>query len=150
VDARHVVRVLLGPAGVVGRDQQLVMGDEPRRGVDKRAVHHEQARTVEVRLQPAPDELLEAGSRDGYAEEEEPEEDGQFVRVAEPAEVGGQLGRAREQVILGPEPALDSLGLVARGAQPASELGGRLQALGARRVGPPGRRDGADWLRVRG
>ena len=101
VDARHVVGVTLGPAGVVGRDQQLVVGDEPRRGVDELAVHHEQAGTVEVRPQPAPDELLDAGPRDGHAEEEEPEEDGQLVRVAESAEVGGQLGRAREQVILG-------------------------------------------------
>ncbi len=105
---------------------------------------------MEVRPQPASDELLEAGPRDGDAEEEEPDEDGQLVRVAESAEVGGQLGRAREQVILGPEPFLDSRGLVARRAELPGELGRRLRALGARRIGPPGRRDGADWLRVRG
>ena len=105
---------------------------------------------MEVRPQLIADELLEPGPRDGHSEEEEPEEDGELVRVAEPAEVGGQLGRAREEVVVGREPFLDSPGLVARRAELPGELGGRLRALGARRVGPPGRRDGADWLRVRG
>ena len=105
---------------------------------------------MEVRPQFVADELVEPGPRDRHSEEEKPEEDGELVCVAEPAEVGGQLGRAREEVVVGREPFLDSPGLVAGRAKMPGELGGRLRALGARRVGPPGRRDGADWLRVRG
>jgi hypothetical protein len=118
--------------------------------VDDLAVLHEQAGTMEVRPQFVADELVEPGRRDGHSEEEESEEDGQLVRVAEPSQVGRELGGARKEVVVGREPFLDSPGLVARRAELPGELGGRLRALGARRVGPPGRRDGADWLRVRG
>jgi len=92
------------------------------------------------------DELLDALARDGNAEQEEPEKHGQFVGVAEPSQVGRQLGRSRKELVAGREPLLDSVRLVAREPQQPSELDGSLGALDARRVGSRGRGEGAQYV----
>ena len=86
---------------------------------------------------------------DGNAEQEEPQQHGQLVRVAEPPQVRRQLGRTREELVARREPLLDPGGLVARDAQQPRELDRGLRALRARRIGPRGRGDGADGLRLR-
>ena len=83
---------------------------------------------------------------DGNAEQEESEKHGQLVRVAEPSQVRRQLRRAREELVAGRKPLLDPVRLVARIPKQPDELDRRLRALRARRVGAPGRGDGADWL----
>ena len=68
------------------------------------------------------DELVDALARDGNAEQEEPDEQRQLVRLAEPAQVGGQLGRPHEQLVPGREPPLDSSPFIARDAEQPSQL----------------------------
>jgi hypothetical protein len=47
VDAGDVIGVRVRSARVVGGDQQLVVGDDPRRAVDVLAVLDQEARAVE-------------------------------------------------------------------------------------------------------
>jgi hypothetical protein len=75
--------------------------------VDKQAGSHE------VHLQLPAHELLEPRAGDGNTEQEESEQHGQLIRVAEPSEVGRQLGRAGEELVPGCEPLLDSVRFVA-------------------------------------
>jgi hypothetical protein len=91
VDSGHVVGVPFRAAGMVGRDQELVVRDESGGAVDDLGVLREQARTRDVRPQLGPDELVEACACDGHPEEEEPEQYGQLVGVAEPSQVRRQL-----------------------------------------------------------
>jgi hypothetical protein len=150
VDARHVVGVLLHSSRLVGRDQELVVRHDPRRPVDEIAVLHEQGRARERRAEPFVHELVQARPFHRHAEEEEPQEHRELVRVAEPAQVGRQLRRPRQQLLSGGQPFLDPLAVVAGGTQPAREVDAVLDARGARRVRPPGRSDGADGLGSRG
>ena len=69
-------------------------------------------------------ELVEALARDRNAEQEEPDEHGQLVRVADPMQVRRQLGRSEQKVIAGGEPLLDSSCLVAREAESPRNLDG--------------------------
>ena len=70
------------------------------------------------------EELVEALARDRNAEQEEPDEHGQLVRVADPMQVRRQLGRSEQKVIAGGEPLLDSSCLVAREAESPRNLDG--------------------------
>ena len=88
------------------------------------------------------DELVETLARDGNAEQEEPDEQRQLVRVAEPSQVRGQLRRPREELVAGREPLLDLRRFVARGAEQPRELDAVLQGIRARgirsrRASPP-------------
>ena len=126
--ARDVVGVLFRRTRVVGRDQQLVVRDEPRRAVDRLGVRESRpaARGGPAAARPR---AVDARARNGNAEQKEAEQDGQLVPVAEPSQVGRKLGRAREQLVAGGEPLLDSVRLVAGGPQQPRELDGRLRAL---------------------
>jgi hypothetical protein len=114
--------------------------------VNRLGVLHEQPGAREACPQLCAHELVEARAWDGDAEEKEPEKHGQLVRVAEPSQVGRQLGRAGEELVAGREPVLDWVRLVARDPQQAGKLDGRLRALRPRRIRTPGRRDGTDGL----
>jgi hypothetical protein len=111
--AWHMVGVGFCSARMIGRDQQLVVRDEARRPVDDLGVLDEKLGSREARLQLRAHELIEACARDGNAKQEESEKHGQLVRVAESSQVGRQLGRAREELVAGCEPLLDSVWLVA-------------------------------------
>jgi hypothetical protein len=111
--ARDMVGVRFCRASMVGRDQQLVVRDESRRPVHDVGVANEQPGSREVRLQLRAHALVEPSACDGNTEQEESEQDGQLIRVAEPSQVGRQLGRAGEELIPGCEPLLDSVRLVA-------------------------------------
>ena len=79
-----MVGVGVGPARVVGGDQQLVVRDDPRSAVDVIAVLDQEAGAVEQLPELRADELAEPRAPDGDAEQEEPEQQRQRVRVAEP------------------------------------------------------------------
>ena len=112
VHARHVVGVRFCCARMVGRDQQLVVRDESRRPMDDLSVVDEKPGSREARPQLRADEIVESRARDGDAEQEEPQQHGQLVRIAEPPQVRRQLGRAREELVARREPLLDALRLV--------------------------------------
>jgi hypothetical protein len=76
-----------------------------------------------------PDEVSEAGSVDGDAEQEEPEEHGELVRVAQPSQVRRQLGRPREELVARREAFLDALRLVAGGPEQPRQLDRRPEIL---------------------
>ena len=137
--ARHVVGVRFWRARVIGRDQQLVVRDEAGRPVDDVGVLDEKPGSGEARLQLRAPTSSSTRARDGNAEQEEPEQHGELVRVAEPPQVRRQLGRAREELVAGREPLLDPVRLVAGDPQQPGELDRRSRALGARGVGAPGR-----------
>jgi hypothetical protein len=59
VHARHVVGVCFSCACMIGRDQQLVVRDDPRRAVDDLAVPDEKAGSCEPRSQLCAHELVE-------------------------------------------------------------------------------------------
>jgi len=111
--AWHMVGVCFCSARMIGRDQQLVVRDEARRPVDDLGVLDEKLGSRQARLQLRAHELIESCARDGNAKQEESEKHGQLVRVAEPSQVGRQLGRAREELVAGCQPLLDSVRLVA-------------------------------------
>ena len=97
---------------MVGRDQQLIVRDESRRPVNGVGVVDE-ARLPRGAPAVRAEELVEACAFDGNTEQEQSEQHGQLIRVAEPSQVGRQLGRAGEQLVPGCEPLLDSVRLVA-------------------------------------
>ena len=144
--ARHVVRVSFRCGRMIGRDQQLVVRDEPGGAVNDVSVVDEQSGSCESGAQLVVDELVEALACNGNAEQEEPEKHGQLVGVAEPSQVGRQLGRPREELVAGREPLLDSVRLVAREPKEPSELDGSFSALDARRIGSRGRGEGAQYV----
>jgi hypothetical protein len=109
-----MVGVRLCGARMIGRDQQLVVRDEARRPVDDLGILDEKLGSRKARLQLCAHELIDARTRDRNAKQEESEKHGQLVRVAEPSQVGRQLGRTREELVAGSEPLLDSVRLVAR------------------------------------
>jgi hypothetical protein len=141
-----MVGVCLRRARMIGRDQQLVVRDEACRPVHDLGVVDEKPSSREARSELRAHELIEAQVGDRNAEQKESEKHGQLVLVAEPSQVRRQLRRAREEVIAGREPLLDPVRLIARIPKQPDELDRRLRALRARRVGAPGRGDGADWL----
>ena len=67
----------------------------------------EQPGPREPRAQLRPDERLDPRPLDRHAEEEQPQQHGELVRVAEPPQVRRQLGRPREQLVGRREPFLD-------------------------------------------
>jgi hypothetical protein len=77
---------------VVGRDQQLVVRDQPRRPVDDVAVVDEQAGAGDQRTKLLAYELVDPIARDRHAEEEESQQHRELVGGAEPPQVGRQLG----------------------------------------------------------
>jgi hypothetical protein len=115
--------------------------------VHRVAVVDEQPGSREPGPQLRADEVVEPSAQDGNGEQEEPQQYGQLVRVAEPAEVGRQLRRACEELVTGCEPFLDPRRRVAGDPQQPSELGGGFRALRARRVRPRRQRDRANGLR---
>ena len=143
---RHVVGVALRGAGVIGRHEQVVVGNETRSPVDELRVLDEKPCTLEEPPQLVADELVDARTRHRNAEQEEPQQHGQLIRVAEPPHVGGELGRAREELVAGSHSLLDPARLVACVPQPAGDLGRSSGALRARGIGASGRCDGTDWL----
>ena len=145
VHAGYVVGVRLCGARVVGGDQQLVVRDEARRPVDVVPVVDEKPGTLEALPQLVADVLLDAPTGDGDAEQEEAEQHGELVRVAETSQVGRKLGRPGQELVARCEPLLDSQRLVARLPQQPRQLDGRLRARPGR-VGATGRRDAADGL----
>jgi hypothetical protein len=128
---------------MIGRDQQLVVRDEPGGAVNGVSVVDEQSGSREPGAQLVVHELVDALACDGNAEQEEPEKHGELVDVAESSQVGRQLGRPREELVAGREPLLDSVRLVAREPKEPSELLGSFSALDARRIGSRGRGEGA-------
>ena len=106
----------------------------------------EETGSLEAVAQLHAQQPLDALTDDGDAEEEEAEQHGQPIGVAEPPQVGRQLGRACEQVVAGREALLDPVRLVARVQQKARELDRRLRPLHSRGLWAPRRRDGANWL----
>ena len=122
VHAGHVVGVPVRGGAVIRCDQQLVVRDDARRAANGAVVVDEQTGLREQCTKLFADELVDAIARDGNAEQEEPDEHGQLVRLAEPAQVGGQLGRPHEQLVPGREPPLDSLRVVTRCAEQPSQL----------------------------
>ena len=118
--------------------------------MDEVAVPHEQGHAGERRTKPCVHELVHARPCNRHAEEKEPQEHRELVRVAEPAQIGRQLRRPRQQLLSGREPLLDPVAVVAGGTEPAREVDALVDARGARRVRPPGRSDGADGLGSRG
>ena len=80
------------------------------------------------------DELVETLARDGNAEQEEPDEQRRLVRVADPAQVRGQLRRSREKLLAGREAPLDLRGFVTRGPEQPRELDAVLQGIRARGI----------------
>jgi hypothetical protein len=96
--------------------------DDARRAANRAFVGDEQPGLREQCLKLLVDELVDAIARDGNAEQEEPDEQRQLVRLAEPAQVGGQLGRPHEELVPGREPPLDSFRVVAGCAKQPSQL----------------------------
>jgi hypothetical protein len=138
--------VSFGCGRVIGRDQQLVVRDEPGGAMKCLPVVDKQSGSRESGAQLVGDELVDTLACDWNAEQEEAEKHGQLVGIAEPSQVGRQLGRPREELVAGREPLLDSVRLVARKPKQPSELDGSLGALDARRVGSRGRGDGAQYV----
>ena len=119
---------------VIGRDQQLVVRDDARRAANDVVVGDEQSGLREQCAKLLVEQLVDAIARDGNAEQEEPHKDGELVRFAEPAQVGGQLGRAHEQLVAGREPPLDSLRVVAGCAKQPGQLDAEVE-IRAWRIG---------------
>jgi hypothetical protein len=117
VHARHVVGVPVCGGAVIGRDQQLVVRDEARGAADKFVVRGEQACFPEPRTKLVVEKLVDALARDGNAEQEEPDEHRQLVGLADPMQVGRQLGRPQQEVVAGREQLLDSFRFIARDAE---------------------------------
>jgi hypothetical protein len=86
------------------------------------------------------DQLVHPSALDGDSQQEEPEQDGELVRLAQPPEIGGQLRRARQELVGGRQTLLDSRRLVPGDPEQTGELQGRLGALGVRRMRPAGLR----------
>jgi hypothetical protein len=145
VHARHVVHVSFRCGRMIGSDQQLVVRDEPGGAMKCLPVVDKQSGSHESGAQLVGDELLDALACDGNAEQEEPEKHGQLVGIAEPSQVGRQLGRPREELVARREPLLDSARLVAREPQQPSELDGSFGALDPRGVRSRGQGDGAQY-----
>jgi hypothetical protein len=117
VHARHVVGVPVCGDAVIGGDQQLVVRDDARGAAHKVVGRGEQASFREPRTKLVAEELVDALTRDGNAEQEEPDEHRQLIGVADPMHVRRQLTRSQEKVVARGEPLLDSLRLVARDAE---------------------------------
>ena len=98
--AGDVVGVAVG-GRVIGRDQQLVVRNDARRAANGLALVDEQAGCARRARKLRVDELVEPLARDGHAEQEEPDEHGELVGVAEPSQVRGQLRRPGEEVVAG-------------------------------------------------
>ena len=81
--------------------------------MDDLSVLDEKPGSREARLQLRADEIVESRACHGDAEQEEPQQHGQLVRIAQPPQVRRQLGRAREELVARREPLLDALRLVA-------------------------------------
>jgi hypothetical protein len=77
---------------VVGGDQELVVRDEARRAVEDVTRMNEEASGLEALTKLAADVRLDARTVDGNTEQEESEQHGELVAVAEPPEVRRQLG----------------------------------------------------------
>ena len=105
--ARNVVGVSLRCRRVVGRDQQLVVRDEARRAVDDVAVVDEEARVLEALSQRVAEVPLDARTIDRHAQQQQPEQHGELVRVAEPAQVRRQLRRTGKKLVAGTQAFLD-------------------------------------------
>ena len=120
--AGHVVRVPVRGGAVIRRDQKLVVRDDAGRPANRAFVGNEQPGLRDQCSKLLVDELVDAIARDGYAEQEEPDEQRQLVRLAEAAQVGGQLGRPHEKLVPGREPPLDSFRVIARSSEQPSQL----------------------------
>jgi hypothetical protein len=118
--------------------------------VNEIAVLHEESRAGEHRTKAGLHELVHARPCDRHAEEEEPQEHRELVRLAEAAQVGRQLRRPCQQLLAGRQPLLDPVAVVAGATQPPREVDALLDAWRARRNRPLGRSDGADGLGSRG
>jgi hypothetical protein len=92
VNAWHVVAVRFRGAGSIGRDEQLVVGNEARSAVEDVVVLDEKPCTDEEPSELGGDELVDPRTRHGNAEQEEPQQHCEDVRVAEPPEVRRELG----------------------------------------------------------
>ena len=131
---------------VVGRDQQLVVRDEARRAVDDVAVVDEEARALEALSQRAADVPLDARTIDRDAEQQQPEQHGELVRVAEPTQVRRQLGRPGEELVAGTEPFLDPRRGVSGLPQKPGQVERGAGALRLGRIGSAGRWDAPERL----
>ena len=92
VDARDVVGVRFRGAGVIGRDEQLVVRNDAHSAVDDLCVPDEKPSRREPSQQLVVYELVDARTCHGDAEQEEPEQHRQLVRVSDPPQVRRQLG----------------------------------------------------------
>ena len=146
VDTRNVVGVSLRRRRVVGRDQQLVVRDEARRAVDDVAVVDEEARALEALSQRAAEVPFDPSTVDRDAQQQQPEQHGELVRVAEPTQVGRQLGRPREELVAGTQAFLDPRRRISRLPQEPSQVERGAGALGLGRLGSAGRRDAPEGL----
>ena len=122
------------------------MRDEARRAVDDVAVVDEKAGVLEAPPEPAADEPVDARTVDRDAEQQQPQQHRELVRVAEPTQVGRQLAATGEELVARAEPFLDPRRGVSGLSQEPRQLERGACALRLGRAGPAGRRDAPEGL----
>ena len=122
------------------------MRDEARRAVDDVAVVDEEARAFEALSQRAADVPLDARTIDWHAQQQQPEQHGELVRVAEPTQIRRQLGGSGKKLIAGTQAFLDPRRGVSGLPQEPGQVERGAGAFRHGRIGSAGRWDAPERL----